>query len=101
MSREVIELAVTSYYANLAALNLEGWLETLAADAVICDPVGKPPLNAKEDSQKFFELLSLIYETFEIFLDQIFISGQGAAVKWTMKITAKNRQTATVEGAML
>ncbi len=98
MAKAAQKAAISQYYASLAAMNREGWLEILATDAVIYDPVGKPPLKVKEDSPKFFDLLSRFYKQFEIVQDSIFIVGQEAAVKWTMQVVAKNERQATAEG---
>lgn len=95
---KMIEQIINSYYANLGALNLEGWLKTLADEAILCDPIGKPPVKAHEDGEKFFDLLAKFYETFEINVDNIFVVGQEAAAKWTMKVIAKNGREAMVEG---
>jgi hypothetical protein len=98
MSQEAIKQVVTNYYSNLAAINLRGWLDTLDENALICDPVGTPPLNVSQDAPKFFDILANFYLSFEITQDYVFIAGNSAAVKWTMQITAKNNKTATAEG---
>jgi len=98
MSKAAQQTAICQYYASLAAMDKEGWLEILATDAVIYDPVGKPPLMVKEDSPKFFDLLSKFYKQFEIVQDCVFIVGKEAAVKWTMQVVAKNERQAKAEG---
>ena len=97
MSTEVIEKLVAAYFSQMQAMNPEGWLENFAEDAVINDPVGSPP-KAKEDFQKFFGLLSMVFEKLELSQDHIFIAGNGAAVKWTMQGLAKNGRQGTTEG---
>lgn len=98
MASSAQKAAIFQYYASLAAMDREGWLEVLAADAVIYDPVGKPPLKVKEDSPKFFDLLSRFYKQFEIVQDCVFIVDRKAAVKWTMQVVATNERTAKAEG---
>lgn len=98
MSEGQIEQLLTDYYANLGAIDLEGWLKTMAEDAIIYDPVGTPPLKVKEGSRHFFDILSRYYEKFEIVQDHVFIVDRGAAVKWTMNVTTKNGRTAKAEG---
>ncbi len=56
LSQAAQKAAIAQYYTSLAAMNRGGWLEVLATDAVIYDPVGKPHLKVKEDSPKFFNL---------------------------------------------
>ncbi|MGQ4649389.1 nuclear transport factor 2 family protein [Lyngbya aestuarii] len=98
MSKETIEKVVAAYFASMTAMNPEGWLENFAEDAVIYDPVGKPPIKAHEDVQKFFGLLFKFYDNLQISQDQVFIAGEGAAVKWTMRVIAKNGKNAVAEG---
>lgn len=98
MLEETIKQVVTNYYRNLAAINLTLWLDTLDENALICDPVGTPPLNISQDAQKFFNILANFYSSFEITQDSVFVAGNSAAIKWTMQVTAKNSKTATVEG---
>lgn len=98
MAKAAQKAAISQYYASLAAMDREGWLEILATDAIIYDPVGKPPLRVLEDSPKFFDLLSMFYKQFEIVQDCVFIVGQEAAVKWTMQVVAKNERQAKAEG---
>jgi hypothetical protein len=101
MTKEVIEAAIAQYYNSLAAMNPEGWLEILADDALIYDPVNKPPVKIGEDSQKFFDLLSRFYQEFKIVRNSVFVVELKAAVKWTMQVKAKNNRTATAEGITL
>ncbi|NET85624.1 MAG: ketosteroid isomerase [Moorea sp. SIO1F2] len=98
MSTEAIASVINVYFTNMAAMNPGGWVEIFAEDAVIYDPVGKPPINVSEDSEKFFGLLSSFFNSFEISQEQIFIAGNGAAVKWRMQVSAKNGREATAEG---
>ncbi len=98
MSQTQLESVVTGYYANLAAMNLEGLLENFAENAVIYDPVGKPAMNVQQDFPKFVELISKFYQKFEISPEQVFPVENQAAVKWTMQVTAKNGKTVTAEG---
>ena len=98
MTQTEIKQLLTEYYRQVAALNSEAWLEAFAEDAVVYDPVGKPPLNARRDADKFFEILSKFYEKLEITPDLIFSAGNGAAVKWIMNVLARNGRRATTEG---
>ena len=98
MSPDEISQIINAYFANMAAMNTQGWLDNFAPDAIINDPVGDPPKKAHEDSQKFFELLSMIFAKLELSQDHVFIAGNGAAVKWTMRGYAKNGKQGIAEG---
>jgi ketosteroid isomerase-like protein len=98
MSQTEIEQFLTEYYRQVTALNSEGWLQAFSEDALVYDPVGKPPLNVHQDADKFFEILSKFYEKLEITPNQIFSGGNRAAVQWKMNVLARNGRTATSEG---
>ncbi len=93
-----IETTITDYYNSLAAMNPQGWLDTLADDAVIYDPVGKPPLNPQKDSEKLFTILTTFYSKFEIVKESLFMVNNEAAVKWKMTVISKNGKQAKAEG---
>lgn len=98
MSQETIASTLTAYFTNMAAMNPEGWVDTFAEDAVICDPVGNPPSKAHEDFQKFFGMLTAFFEKMELSQDKIIIVGNNAAVNWTMRVVAKSGRKAMTEG---
>lgn len=77
---------------------MQRWIDLFAEDAVIEDPVGKPPNNARSNAQKFFDLLSMAFAFLQISQDCIFVSGSGAAVKWTMRVQGKSGKHGTAEG---
>ncbi|MGB5772201.1 MAG: nuclear transport factor 2 family protein [Crocosphaera sp.] len=93
-----IETTIYEYYNSLAAMNPQGWLGTLADDAVIYDPVGKPPLNPQKDSEKLFTILTTFYSKFEIEKESLFMVNNEAAVKWKMTVISKNGKEANAEG---
>lgn len=98
MSTEEIEGLLTIYFDNMAAMNAEGWLGIFSEDAVIHDPVGTPPKHVHQDAQQFFKVLDNFFERIELSKDNIFSVKNGAAVKWTMQIAARNGRNVTVEG---
>lgn len=98
MSKEEIEQIISSYFVNLAEMNPSAWVENFAPEAVVYDPVGNPPSKPHEDYQKFFELLSKTLEKLEISKDNVFICGNEAAVKWTMRVINKQGKSTVKEG---
>lgn len=98
MSTEEIEALLTVYFDNMAAMHAEGWLGIFAEDAVIHDPVGTPPKHVHQDARQFFKVLANVFEKIELSKDNIFFVKDGAAVKWTMRVFAKNGRNVTAEG---
>lgn len=98
MSTEEIRALLTVYFDNMAAMNAEGWLGIFSEDAVIHDPVGTPPKHVHQDAQHFFKMLANVFEKIELSEDNIFFVKNGAAVKWTMQVFAKNGRNVATEG---
>lgn len=93
-----IEATISNYYNSLAAMNPQGWLDSLADDAAIYDPVGKPALNPEKDSEKLFTILTNFQSKFEIERESLFIVNNEVAVKWKMIVVSKNGKEANAEG---
>jgi uncharacterized protein (TIGR02246 family) len=98
MSSEAIQALVTAYFNNMQAMDSTAWAENFTEDALIYDPVGNLPNKARENAQKFFGILAMAFAKLELALDHIFVSGNGAAVKWTMRGWGKNGKQGVAEG---
>ncbi|MDJ0735952.1 MAG: nuclear transport factor 2 family protein [Nostocaceae cyanobacterium] len=98
MSKEAIEAIVAAYFANIAAMNPEGCVNNFAQDALSYDPVGEPPTKVHEGFREFIGLLQATYETLEPTTEHMFIGGNEAAVKWTMRGVSKTGKSVTFEG---
>jgi steroid delta-isomerase len=98
MSQEAIEAVIAAYFANIAAMNPEGWVEHFAEDAVSYDPVGHPPTKVHEGFREFFQQMQGVFEQLEPATEHIFVAGNEAAVKWTMRGVSKSGKSVSFEG---
>ena len=98
MSKEAIEAVVTAYFAHMATLDPEGWVDFFAEDAISHDPVGHPPVKVHEGFREFFERLQGVFEQLEATPENIFVAENEAAVKWTMRGESKSGKSVTFEG---
>jgi ketosteroid isomerase-like protein len=73
MSKEAIETVIAAYFANIAAMNPEGWIENFAEDAVSHDPVGEPPTKVHENFRAFISQLKAVFEKLEPTTDHTYI----------------------------
>jgi len=101
MSKQIIKNLVQTYFANMEAMNAEGWLAIFAEDAIIYDPVDSPGKKIHETAQEFFAIMSRFFTKLKLSQDYLFIANNEAAAKWTMRVVAKNGKTATAEGISL
>ncbi|MFK0732390.1 MAG: nuclear transport factor 2 family protein, partial [Gloeotrichia echinulata HAB0833] len=65
MSRATLETVVADYFANIAAMNAEGWVENFTEDALSYDPVGEPPTKIHEGFREFIGQLQAVFEKLE------------------------------------
>jgi steroid delta-isomerase-like uncharacterized protein len=98
MTPEMIQATVKAYFETQQKMDADAWLALFTEDAVIYDPVGNPANLVKETYQKFFALLTMTFEQLELLPEQIFVAGNGAAVKWRMRGQAKTGKQTTAEG---
>ncbi|HEY6230207.1 MAG TPA: nuclear transport factor 2 family protein [Pyrinomonadaceae bacterium] len=83
MSPELIANAIKDYFAALRAMDEKAWVRTFAEDAVTHDPVGAPPTRGHQKLAEFFQTITAALKEVGLTEDDIFIAGNGAAVKWT------------------
>ncbi|HWQ34485.1 MAG TPA: nuclear transport factor 2 family protein [Blastocatellia bacterium] len=98
MSPEMIQQVVADYFAAIRAMDREAWVATFAADAVSHDPYGAPEHRGHDALRQFFDGIAGAFEQVGLSEDQVFIAGDGAAVKWTGRGTGKNGRAVTFEG---
>ncbi len=98
MSPEAIKEVIATYYANMAAMNPQGWVENFAEDAVSHDPVGEPPAKVHEGFREFIGQLQAVFASLEAATEHIFITGDEAAVKWKIQGISKTNKTVIFEG---
>ena len=83
MSPEIVSQAVKAYFAAIRAMDQEAWVNTFAADAVSHDPVGAPAIHGHLKLAEFFQQITSAFKEVGLTEDEVFIAGNGAAVKWS------------------
>ena len=98
MSIEAIQKVVADYFAAIRAMDVEGVVATFAANAVSHDPVGGPAIEGLAGIRQFFQGMTSAFEEAGLTENHVFISGDGAAVKWTGHGIGKNGREVNFEG---
>ncbi|HET6892793.1 MAG TPA: nuclear transport factor 2 family protein [Pyrinomonadaceae bacterium] len=98
MSPEVISKAVRAYFAAIRAMDQQAWVNTFAEDAITYDPMGAPPIEGHQKLGEFFQSLTAAFKEVSLIEDQIFVAGNGAAVKWTGRGISKQGRKVRFEG---
>jgi steroid Delta-isomerase len=98
VSEEKIQATVAEYFAATRAMDKAAWLGAFAEDGVSYDPVGADPLDNVEKRSAFFDGITGAFEVVGIQENEVYVAGNGAAVKWTGYGTGKNGRQVTFEG---
>ena len=98
MSPEVVSQAVKAYFAAIRAMDEQAWVNTFAEDAVSYDPVGAPPTRGHEKLAEFFQTITAAFKEVGLTEDEVFIAGNGAAVKWSGRGISKSGSKVHFEG---
>jgi len=98
MSPEVVSIAVRAYFAAIRAMDQQAWVNTFAEDAVSHDPVGALPTRGHQELGSFFQSITGAFKEVSLSEDQVFVAGNGAAVKWSGRGVSKQGRKVRFEG---
>ena len=98
MSPEVVSKAIRNYFAAIRAMDEKAWVKTFAEDAITYDPVGAPPTKGHQRLAEFFQTITAAFKEVGLTENEIFIAGNGAAVKWTGTGISKQGNKVRFEG---
>jgi ketosteroid isomerase-like protein len=98
MPSETILTTVHAYFNCIQTLDQTGWQDLFTADGITYDPVGNPPSSAHQRAGEFFALLTRAFTSIELTPDHIFVSGNSAAAKWTMRVVGIHQRSGQAEG---
>ena len=98
MSPEVVSKAVKAYFEALRAMDIPAIVNTFAGDGISHDPVGAPPIVGHQKLVEFFQTITAAFKEVGLTEDDVFIAGNGAAVKWTGRGISKQGKQVHFEG---
>ena len=98
MSPEVISKVIKNYFAAIRAMDQRAWVNTFAEDAISHDPVGALPIVGHEKLAEFFQSIMAAFKEVGLTEDQVFVAGNGAAVKWTGRGVSQGGKNVHFEG---
>ena len=98
MSAEIVSQVVNEYFAAIRSMDLQACVNTFAEDAVSHDPVGAPAIVGHQNLLKFFQQITAAFKEVGLTEDEVFIAGNGAAVKWTGRGISQSGNNVRFEG---
>lgn len=96
-ARVAIEQTIRTYAAAWKARDRETWLNTFAEGATQEDPVGSGIRAGREEIGAFWDRAMEQYRSVEIVPRRIVVTGQEAAMIWTVNATSASHRR-TIEG---
>src|SRR5689334_20188867 len=98
VSQEIIQAAITTYFAANNALDVDGFVNAFAEDASIYNAGEISPITGREAIRQVALQSLTPFQEGSVTMDRVFIVGNGAAVFYSGHLTAKNGRKANVEG---
>ena len=98
MSPEIISQVVKDYFAAIRAMDEQAWINTFATDAISHDPVGAPPIVGHARLAEFFQTITSAFKEVGLTEEDVFVAGNGAAVKWSGRGISQRGRKAHFDG---
>ena len=98
MDMKQLEQTSRDFFNSLNNGDIEGWLKTLAKDALSYEPVGTPPNEGHEGLLQWLENMGQPFESFHTDVKEVFVAGNDAAIRWTAVGKLKSGQEINLSG---
>ena len=98
LTPEQIEAVIEDAFAGLVSFDVQRVINNFAADAVLEDPVGTPPMQGTQAITAYLETFPTLFNQLKLYSLDIKVRGQEAAVKWRIRFTTKTGNVFFLEG---
>ena len=98
VSSDKISRAVRGYFLAIRAMDADAFANAFAEDGTTYDPVDAPGITGRAAIKEFLESICKNFKSVGLTEDSVFVTGRGAAVKWTGKGTSINGKEVNFEG---
>ena len=98
LTQQQIEAIVEEVYNGFATFEVQQVVAHFAADAVVEDPVGTPPMQGTQAITNHLNSFPVLFEQVKLYSLDVRVCGQEAAVKWRYRFKTKTGHTFFLEG---
>jgi steroid delta-isomerase len=98
LTPEQIEAVIEDVFAGLAAFDVQRVVNNFAADAVVEDPVGTPPIQGIEAITAYLETFPSLFSQIKLYSLDIEVGGQEAAVAWRLRFKTRTGNVFFLDG---
>jgi len=98
LTSQQIEVVIEEVFVRLAAFDAQGVVAHFAADAVIEDPVGTPPIQGTQAITAYLQTFPSLFNQLKLYSLDVKVCAQEAAVKWRLRFTTKTGNVFFLDG---
>ena len=98
LTQQEIEAVLEEVYKGFATFDTQQVVSRFAADAVVEDPVGTPPMQGTQAITAHLESFPVLFDQIKLYSLEIRVGGQEAAVKWRYRFKTKTGHTFFLDG---
>lgn len=98
LTPQQIETVIEDAFAGLVSFDVPRVMNNFAADAVLEDPAGTPPMVGTQAITSYLESFPTLFNQLKLYSLNIKVRGQEAAVTWRIRFTTKSGHVFFLEG---
>ena len=98
LTPQQIEAVIEDAFAGLVAFDVQRVINNFAADAVLEDPAGTPPMQGTQAITAYLETFPTVFNQMKLYSLDVKPRGQEAAVKWRIRFTTRTGHVFFLEG---
>ena len=98
LTSEQIEVVIEEVFDGLAAFDVQRVVNNFAADAVVEDPVGTPPIQGTQAIAAYLGTFPTLFSQIKLYSLDIKVCGQEAAVNWRLRFKTHTGNVFFLEG---
>src|SRR5688572_24101465 len=98
LTPQQMEAVIEDAFAGLVAFDVQRVVNNFAADAVVEDPVGTPPIQGTQAIAAYLATFPTLFDQMKLYSLDIKVGGQEAGVTWRIRFTTKTGHVFFLEG---
>lgn len=98
LTSQQIEAVIEDAFAGLVAFDVQRVINNFAADAVLEDPVGTPPIQGTQAIAAYLATFPTLFNHMKLYSLDIKVRGQEAAVTWRIRFKTRTGNVFFLEG---
>ena len=98
LTSDQIEAAVEEYFNAVSAHDVQRYVNTFAADGVLEDPVGTPPVQGSAALTAFITNITAPFSDIKHRIQDVVVCGNEAAVNWKLELKTTTNKHISIDG---